>query len=65
MQVFNNMKKVLTDSVEVMGWIFILLIIGSFFFHSLLSLTLANKIYLLIFWIAVLIGNTIRFVKSH
>jgi hypothetical protein len=58
------MKKVLTDSIEVMGWIFILLIIGSFF-HSLLTLTLANKIYLLIFWIAVLIGNTIRFVKSH
>lgn len=64
MQVFNNMKKVLADSVEVMGWIFILLIVGSFFFHSLLTLTLDNKIYLLIFWIAMLIGNTIRFIKA-
>lgn len=59
------MKKGLSKSIEVMGWLFIILIIGSFFFTDLFSLTVANKIYLLVFFIAILIGNIVREIKTH
>lgn len=59
------MKKVLSNSVETMGWIFIILIIASLLFPKFFTFTQANKIYLLVFFVAVLIGNTIRTFRNH
>lgn len=61
----NNMKKVLSNSMETMGLIFIIFIILSLLFPNLFTLTVANKIYLLVFFVAVLIGNTVRAFRNH
>lgn len=59
------MKKVLSNSLETMGLIFIVLIILTLLFPNLFSLTVANKIYLLVFFVAVLIGNTVRALRNN
>lgn len=59
------MKKVLSNSLETMGLIFIVLIILTLLFPNLFSLTVANKIYLLVFFVALLIGNTVRALRNN
>jgi len=62
---YNKLKNSLINSVEVMGWVFIIFIISSLLYPHIFSLTLTNRYYLIVFFVAVFIGNIIREYKKN
>lgn len=50
----------LRKSATVMGTLFLAMLILGLFFPGITELTNCRKIYLLVFWVAVLIGNMYR-----